>query len=122
MAKLVEWENQRQPVDFIDAEEIWSTIHRAETRKSDPGVTRQLLEAIEAAAQGKALPGWAVADLLVNDDPEVEQAAFAAARQVKESIYGNRVVLFAPLYISNYLCQCLYLLRLTARTTCSDGG
>ena len=109
VAKLVEWENQRQPVDFIDAEEIWSTIHRAETRKSDPGVTRQLLEAIEAAAQGKALPGWAVADLLVNDDPEVEQAAFAAARQVKESIYGNRVVLFAPLYISNYCVNaCTY--------------
>ena len=55
VAKLVEWENQRQPVDFIDAEEIWSTIHRAETRKSDPGVTRQLLEAIEAAAQGQSI-------------------------------------------------------------------
>ena len=50
-----------------------------------------------------------VAVLMEIQDPELLEEMFAAARQVKNEIYGNRLVLFAPLYISN-LCknECLY--------------
>lgn len=50
-----------------------------------------------------------VAELIAVTDPELLQAIFEAARDVKDSIYGSRLVLFAPLYISN-LCKndCAY--------------
>ncbi|MFB3880602.1 MAG: [FeFe] hydrogenase H-cluster radical SAM maturase HydG [Armatimonadota bacterium] len=49
------------------------------------------------------------ADLLWVSDPETREAVFAAAREVKEGIYGRRMVLFAPLYASNECSNnCLY--------------
>ena len=50
-----------------------------------------------------------IAALSTISDPELLGELFAAAREVKETIYGKRLVLFAPLYISN-LCsnECLY--------------
>ena len=50
-----------------------------------------------------------VAELLAVTDPEAREEVFAAAREVKESIYGRRMVLFAPLYTSNECSNnCLY--------------
>ena len=43
-----------------------------------------------------------VARLLAIDDPDYLQKIFSAANFVKEQIYGQRVVLFAPLYINNF--------------------
>lgn len=43
-----------------------------------------------------------VAKLLNSDDPAIIGKIFNAAHSIKEKIYGKRVVLFAPLYISNY--------------------
>lgn len=50
-----------------------------------------------------------VAALMSVEDPALLEAVFTCAREIKEEIYGNRIVLFAPLYISN-LChnECLY--------------
>jgi len=49
------------------------------------------------------------ADLLRISDPELKEGVFAAARAVKEGIYGRRMVLFAPLYASNECSNnCLY--------------
>ena len=50
----------------------------------------------------KGLTHRKAAVLLANDDPEVTERIFDAAIKVKEHIYGNRIVLFAPLYLSNY--------------------
>jgi len=66
----------------------------------------------ELLAKARLLEGLSleeVAELLAVDQPEGWEAVFAAARAVKEGIYGRRMVLFAPLYISNY-CRnnCLY--------------
>jgi len=66
----------------------------------------------EVLAKAKELKGLAPADVAVLtgvSDPELLGELFAAARYVKEQIYGRRLVLFAPLYISN-LCgnECLY--------------
>jgi 2-iminoacetate synthase len=50
-----------------------------------------------------------VAALLNLDDPDVWQEIFALARQIKHEIYGRRIVLFAPLYVSNYCANnCAY--------------
>lgn len=42
-----------------------------------------------------------VAALLQNQDPEIDKEIFATAKKIKERIYGNRMVLFAPFYVSN---------------------
>jgi 2-iminoacetate synthase len=61
------------------------------------------------AAEAKGLDLAEVAALSSISDPELMGELFATARRVKEQIYGQRLVLFAPLYISN-LCgnECLY--------------
>ena len=66
-------------------------------------------EVIAKARELKGLEAPDVAVLLQCHDPALTAEMFAAARDVKEAIYGNRLVLFAPLYISN-LCgnNCLY--------------
>jgi len=57
----------------------------------------------------KGLNEEEVAVLMAISDPDLLAALFASAKQVKEEIYGQRLVLFAPLYVSN-LCanECLY--------------
>ncbi|HNR36479.1 MAG TPA: [FeFe] hydrogenase H-cluster radical SAM maturase HydG [Candidatus Hydrogenedentes bacterium] len=66
-------------------------------------------EILAKAKTLKGLPASDVAVLMAISDPELLGELFATARQVKEEIYGKRLVLFAPLYISN-LCgnECLY--------------
>ncbi len=50
-----------------------------------------------------------VATLMAIDDPELLEEMYAAARHVKDEIYGHRLVLFAPLYISNFCHnECVY--------------
>lgn len=66
----------------------------------------------EAIAKAKAAKGLSLeesAALLNIENPEVLDELFRAAKEIKEKIYGNRIVLFAPLYITN-LCvnNCLY--------------
>lgn len=63
--------------------------------------------ALDVISKGRELKGLnldEVAVLLQCNDPEILDEMFHAAREVKEGIYGNRLVLFAPLYISN-LCH-----------------
>ncbi len=70
---------------------------------------RRVAELIEKARLARGLEPAEVACLLWIDDPELEDRLFAAAREVKERIYGKRMVLFAPLYISNHCVNdCAY--------------
>ncbi len=76
------------------------------------GATRDAAHVREVLAKAKELKGLSASDVAVLmpiSDPELLGELFATARQVKEEIYGRRLVLFAPLYISN-LCgnECLY--------------
>ena len=66
-------------------------------------------EVLAKALRLKGLEMAEVAVLMSVSDPELMGELFTAARQVKENIYGRRLVLFAPLYVSN-LChnECLY--------------
>lgn len=86
---------------YIDEEYIWSLIK--ESKKLDIDVV------IEKALKAKGLTLEESAALINIEDEEKLNKLFAAARQVKELIYGKRIVLFAPLYLSNYCTNnCLY--------------
>ncbi len=69
----------------------------------------QIREILAKAGEMKGLDAEDVAALTTISDPELLSSLFDTARQVKETIYGRRLVVFAPLYISN-LCknECLY--------------
>lgn len=92
--------------DFINHDEIESTLAYAEEHKSD----RALIEAlIHKASQSKGLTHREAAVLLACDLPDCNQAIFDTAIKVKEHIYGKRIVLFAPLYLSNHCVNgCVY--------------
>jgi len=90
--------------DFIRDTEIEDLLSKAESPDK-----RKVLEIIEKSKELKGLTPEETADLLQTDDPELIQAIFEAAREIKHNIYGNRLVLFAPLYIANYCSNnCLY--------------
>jgi 2-iminoacetate synthase len=90
--------------NFINAADIERRLKNA--ARSDSGRVR---EVIAKARELKGLDYDDVTALLLCSDPAVTEEIFHAARDVKDAIYGRRLVLFAPLYISN-LCgnNCLY--------------
>ena len=87
---------------FIDEDHF----DRLLQEKSDRGVVRDVI----AKSMAKVpLEPEETAVLLRTDDPELAEEIFEAARQLKRDVYGNRIVLFAPLYVGSY-CRndCLY--------------
>jgi 2-iminoacetate synthase len=88
----------------INSELIEHTLEQA--RQHDDTQVREILA---RARELKGLPIKDVAVLTAVSDPDLLAEIFEAARTVKQAIYGTRLVLFAPLYISN-LCgnECLY--------------
>jgi len=82
--------------NFIDESLIQDTI--AATAQTDPALVREIL-AKAAEARGLTLEETAI--LLQVEDPELTGELFDTARKVKQAIYGNRLVLFAPLYVTN---------------------
>ncbi|HQN09606.1 MAG TPA: [FeFe] hydrogenase H-cluster radical SAM maturase HydG [Thermoanaerobaculia bacterium] len=93
-----------EPVVRIDDGGIWSDLESAS--RSDAGEVRALLA---KSRELKGLRGRDLAVLANVTDPALLDELFHTAREVKEAIYGRRIVLFAPLYISN-LCanECTY--------------
>lgn len=73
------------------------------------GDEKQIEEILDRALQAKGLCNEDVAMLLNIEDENLLQKLFKTAKQVKERIYGKRIVFFAPLYVSNHCCNnCLY--------------
>ncbi len=87
-------ELSRNAVDFIDDARLQSLVSAP---RPEPGRVREILA---KSLQKQALTLEETADLL-NADAELTQEMYAAAHQLKETVYGNRIVLFAPLYIGN---------------------
>jgi 2-iminoacetate synthase len=83
-------------------------VHAALDTPARPDAAR-VREALARARELNGLSFDDVTQLASVEDPELLDEIFAAARWVKEEIYGSRLVLFAPLYVSNY-CRnhCLY--------------
>ena len=92
--------------DFINHEEIMETLAYAEKNKHN----RQLIdEILEKARQRKGLSHRDAAVLLDCDLEDKNQEIYALAEQIKKDFYGNRIVMFAPLYLSNYCVNgCVY--------------
>ena len=89
---------------FIDHESIYETL-----KTSTPPDKAEVLEIIAHARELKGISHTEAVRLLMVDDEELLQLILDTANYVKTEIYGKRLVLFAPLYISN-LCnnECLY--------------
>lgn len=87
--------NEREIVDVLQAQADKSAVH--------------VREVLAKARELKGLNAEDVATLAAISDPELVAELFDTAKKAKETIYGKRLVIFAPLYISN-LCKndCLY--------------
>ncbi|BDU76810.1 [FeFe] hydrogenase H-cluster radical SAM maturase HydG [Mesoterricola sediminis] len=94
------------PAIFIHDGEILETLEAARTAAQDPARVRAILD--KAAGFG-GLTHREAAVLLDVQDPQVLEEVFRLARHVKEHIYGRRIVMFAPLYLSDFCVnQCSY--------------
>lgn len=92
--------------EFINDEEVLASLAYGEENKNNAALIDQLLDKVMTF---KGLTHREAAVLLANDDPEVTKRIFDAAIKVKEHIYGKRIVLFAPLYLSNFCINgCTY--------------
>ena len=92
--------------EFIDHGEIMDTLGYAEANKNNA----ELLDAIMAKAElRKGLSHREASVLLACENKERQEKLFRLAEQIKKDFYGNRIVLFAPLYLSNYcINHCVY--------------
>lgn len=84
---------------FIHDGEILESLAQARREAQDPARVRAILD--KAATFG-GLSHREAAVLLEVEDPAVLSEVFALARKIKEHIYGRRIVMFAPLYLSDY--------------------
>ena len=92
--------------EFIHHEEILETLEYARTNKDNRALIEQL---IEKAALCKGLTHREAAVLLECDQPDLIEHIFHLAKEIKQKFYGNRIVMFAPLYLSNYCVNgCTY--------------
>ncbi len=92
--------------EFIHEGEILQTMEYAAAHRNDISLINEILA---KAAEGKGLKHREAAVLLECDSQEVIERIFALARDIKKRIYGNRIVMFAPLYLSNYCINgCVY--------------
>ena len=92
--------------EFIHHGEIMDTLAYAEDNKSN----RTLIEGLlDRAVDCKGLSHREAAVLLACDLPDLNEKMFSLAKKIKEELYGQRIVLFAPLYLSNYCVNaCVY--------------
>ena len=92
--------------EFINHEEILETLRYAEENKHNEALIDQILE---KAKKRKGLEHREAMVLLDCDIEEKNQEIYALAEQIKKDFYGNRIVMFAPLYLSNYCVNgCVY--------------
>lgn len=82
-------------VDFIDDEYLTGVLKHA---SNDPARVREI---IAKSLAKEALAVEETASLLAVEDPDLIEELYDAARELKKRVYGNRIVLFAPLYIGN---------------------
>ena len=92
--------------EFISHEEILETLKYADENKNNMELINSILE---KAAQKKGLDHREASVLLACEDEGVTERMYNLAEQIKKDFYGNRIVMFAPLYLSNYCVNgCVY--------------
>ncbi len=92
--------------EFINHQEILDTLSYAEAHKDDLELVNQIIDKTDAC---KGLSHREAAVLLLCEDKDALARIFAQATKIKQAFYGNRIVMFAPLYLSNYCVNgCTY--------------
>ena len=92
--------------EFINHDEIMDTLAYADENKDNKALLREILD---KAALRKGISHREASVLLACEDEEITQEIYALAEQIKKDFYGNRIVMFAPLYLSNYCVNgCVY--------------
>ncbi len=92
--------------EFISHDEILDTLKYADENKNNLLLIDEILK---KAKLGKGLTHREASVLLACDDKEKNAEIFGLAEKIKKDYYGNRIVLFAPLYLSNYCVNgCVY--------------
>ena len=98
--------NSLVATEFIDDEEILRTLDYAQKNKENRELIVSLLE---RAADMKGLSHEEAAVLLDCEEPDLVEKMYSLAEKIKQRNYGNRIVMFAPLYLSNYCVnECRY--------------
>ncbi len=96
----------KQAEEFINHEEILASIQYAQENKNNRELIRTLLTRAEDL---KGLSHREALVLLECEEPDLVEEMFHLARKIKQRFYGNRIVMFAPLYLSNYCINgCTY--------------
>ena len=92
--------------EFIHDGEIRATLEYAQKACNDKALVEEILAKAEL---GKGISHREAAVLIEVKDKEIEERIYTIARRLKEKIYGNRIVMFAPLYLSNHCVNgCVY--------------
>ena len=92
--------------DFINDDEIKATLKYADENKHNASLIKEI---IEEAKNRKGLDHRKASVLLACDIPELNQEIYELAGEIKKDFYGDRNVMFAPLYLSNYCVNgCVY--------------
>ena len=92
--------------EFIDDGEIQDTLRYARENKDNLSLVNSLLD---KARERKGLTHREAAVLLLCEDKDAQERMFTLAAEIKQEFYGNRIVMFAPLYLSNYCVNgCIY--------------
>ena len=92
--------------EFISHEEIMDTLAYAEANKENFALIDEILAKAELC---KGLSHREASVLLACEDPERIKRMYDMAEELKKKFYGNRIVMFAPLYLSNYCVNgCVY--------------
>ncbi len=100
--------------EFINHEEILAAIAYADENKNNLELIDSLLEKARPKKSGNGvtcagLTHREAAVLLACEDPEKVKRMYELANEIKQAFYGNRIVMFAPLYLSNYCVNgCVY--------------
>jgi 2-iminoacetate synthase len=95
--------NSEGLTDFIPAARIEELLRR------EPATASEIHDVLAKSLAKTRLSLDEMAALLSVTDPMLQEEMFAAARDLKKTVYGNRIVLFAPLYIGNKCTNsCLY--------------
>ena len=100
--------------EFINDAEIRETLEYAERNKNNMELINEILEKARpiptaTGCRCNGLTHREASVLLACEDPEVEKRIYDIAEEIKLAFYGNRIVIFAPLYLSNYCVNgCVY--------------
>lgn len=92
--------------EFIDNEEILKTLEYAKKHKNDRELIEQILQKAENI---KGIDHREASVLLECEEEDLNEKIYDLAKKIKLQLYGNRIVMFAPLYLSNYCVNgCTY--------------